>query len=390
MLVVPHVYAEDIRVREIELARGLGRYFDVYCLRWTDSNHGISGGPLGRRWRQACRAAAAALARTKDCIGKDGLGLIQLPVVQPIILRRLVGDALSLRVSRRCNGKRLEAAIRRLGISHVLVATTIFGLPRLAGVRYFYDFVDWFPEEKASEREMRALRSQMRRLSAETDGVFVVSEPLAEKLRREYGLACTALPNGTDLTELRHVTDSEIESLRARWGSQGKYVIGYIGNHGDYSGVDFAERSFQLVRQQMPDAVLWIVGPAEYWRSRLQGRPGVIWTGQIPPSEIAPYFHAIDLGVLAQGKCAGTDFAFQIKVVEYTACRKFVISTPLETWRRLAWPNVRLVEPNPAEWAEAIVSARDAAWLPEWDTLVDEFDWSRLAELAATIMLGRG
>jgi glycosyltransferase involved in cell wall biosynthesis len=390
LLVVPHIFADDVRVREIELARALRRHFEVFCLKWTDAGHGASGGPIARRWRQARRAVAASLARTSVSANGDGLRMVKMPVLQPILLRRLVGDERALRICLGRNGKRLERVIEQFGISHVLLASPIFEIPPLAGVRFFYDFVDWFAEEKSSERGWRSHRKQMRRLAAGAAGFFAVSEPLADKLRQEYGLNCIVLPNGTDLSALRSVPRGEIEALRSRWNAQGKYVIGYIGNHTDSCGVDFAEQAFQLVRQKMPDAVLWIVGPAEFWRSRLEGRPGVIFTGQIPPSRIAPYFHAIDLGLLAKPRSGETDFAFQLKVVEYAACRKFVISTPLETWRRLAWPNVRLVEPDPAKWSAEIALARNASWLPEWDNLVDGFDWGQLAERAAAVLLDRG
>ena len=75
---------------------------------------------------------------------------------------------------------------------------------------------------------------------------------------------------------------------------------------------------------------------------------GVISTGSIAPQEIAEYFNAIDIGVLAQGRTTGTDFAFQIKVVEYSKpAAKFVVSTPLLTWKKLVWPNIILAEANP-------------------------------------------
>jgi hypothetical protein len=90
----------------------------------------------------------------------------------------------------------------------------------------------------------------------------------------------------------------------------------------------------------------------------------VIATGNVAPAEIADYFNAIDIGILAQGKTTGTDFAFQIKVVEYSACRKCVVSTPLLTWQRLAWPNILLAEPNPGAWADAFVQARSMRWQP--------------------------
>jgi len=178
--------------------------------------------------------------------------------------------------------------------------------------------------------------------------------------------------------------------VRERWGLRGKYVLGYIGNHGPYTGVDFVVEVSRAVRKRMPDAVLLIVGPAEHWRSVLEAARGesVIATGGVAPADVAAYFNAIDLGILAQGKTAGTTFAFQIKNVEYSACRKFVVSTPLRTWERLAWPNVLLTPLNVPDWVAAIERARASRWQPEWDSRVAPYDWHALAARMATVMLG--
>src|SRR4029077_19979930 len=111
---------------------------------------------------------------------------------------------------------------------------------------------------------------------------------------------------------------------------------------------------------------LLIIGPADTWSSLLEANrtAGVIATGSVAPAEIAEYFNAIDMGILAQGQSTGTDFAFQIKVVEYSACRKCVVSTPLLNWQRLAWPNVILTKANVQAWADALVQARAMSWEP--------------------------
>jgi len=135
---------------------------------------------------------------------------------------------------------------------------------------------------------------------------------------------------------------------------------------------------------------LLIIGPAEFWKPLLDAHrsDGVISTGSIAPQEIAEYFNVIDIGILAQGKSTGTDFAFQIKVVEYTACRKCVVSTPLLTWQKLAWPNIILAEANPQAWADAFVRARSMSWQPAWDQIVEPYDWQAIADNAASTMIG--
>jgi hypothetical protein len=90
----------------------------------------------------------------------------------------------------------------------------------------------------------------------------------------------------------------------------------------------------------------------------------------------------------SQGKTTGTDYAFQIKVVEYSACRKCGGIDAFRTWQRLAWPNVLLAEPDPSVWADAFVRAKSIRWQPDWDRVGnDPYDWSTLAGKAAAMML---
>jgi glycosyltransferase involved in cell wall biosynthesis len=198
------------------------------------------------------------------------------------------------------------------------------------------------------------------------------------------------MPNGADLRALRAVPPAETAALRHCLGLDGKFIIGYIGNHGDYTGVDFVVDMFRRVRERIPNAALLIVGPAEYWRSLLETAraDGVVWTGPVPPAEIRKYFNVLDIGVLAQEKSLGTELAFQLKVVEYSACRKFVVSTPLRTWELLRWPNVFLTELRVDAWVEAIVRAQHSTWKPEWDAIIEAFDWDALADRMAAVMLG--
>jgi glycosyltransferase involved in cell wall biosynthesis len=377
-------------VREIEFARRLTDAFDVFCLKWDDALHVDAASALGRRARQVGGAVASAVAPRRIERGADSVTYVGVPVLQPILLRRVVGDERAQAIAKRRNHRVLESVLRDCAITHALLASEAFGIPEQNGVKVFFDLVDWFPEEAARPEQLAAIRARLAAMARRAQGVFAVSEPLAEKIAAECGIAAVPVPNGADLARLRGVDRAQIEAVRQHWGLAGKYVLGYIGNHGPYTGVDFVVEVFRAVRKRMPDAVLLIVGPADCWRSVLDASrgEGVIATGGIPPSEVAAYFNAIDLGILAQEKTAGTEFAFQIKVVEYSACRKFVISTPLKTWQRLAWPNVLLTPLNVPDWVAAIERARTSRWQSEWDAYVAPYDWRALAARLASVMLG--
>jgi glycosyltransferase involved in cell wall biosynthesis len=389
LLVVPHIYADDIAVREIELARRLTSSFEVFILKWSDALHVESKSVLSRRVTQAGVAVRAALKPRSQFKEFDGPCIIEVPVWQPILLQRLVGVRKALSLCRLRNRGTLRGVIRDCEITHLLLANQLFGVERLPGVRTFYDVVDWFPEESFSSAELGRIRSDLSAIGKQVDGMFAVSKPLGEKLERECGVQIVPLPNGANIARLRSVAPAKVSALRRRLGIEDEFAIGYIGNHGSFTGVDLAVNAFLTARSRIPKMKLLIIGPADNWSRLLQATrgEGVIATGNVAPAEIAEYFNAIDIGILAQGKTTGTDFAFQIKVVEYSACRKCVVSTPLLMWQQLAWPNILLAEAHPEAWADAFVRARSMSWQPAWDRIVEEYDWQVLADSAAKTML---
>jgi glycosyltransferase involved in cell wall biosynthesis len=389
LLVIPHIYAEDIAVREIELARRLTRRFDVFLMKWRDALHIDASSPALRRIRQLAVGVGAALPSRTRFMASHGMTMIQAPVCQPVIFQRLVGQEKALALCQACNARTLHKLVGKLAITHVLAANDLFGLHRVPGIRSFYDIVDWFPEECQSPAQLEKVRLRLQAIAAEMHGVFAVSQVLCEKLRADCGISAVPLPNGADLSRLRAVNTADVRALRERLRIHGKFVIGYIGNHGSYTGVDLLVNAFLAARSRLPQAVLLIVGPAGSWRELLAANQNsdVIATGAIPPSQMPVYFNALDVGVLAQGRTTGTEYAFQIKVVEYSACRKCVVSTPLLNWQRLAWPNVLLADANVDAWAEALVRVHSIRWQPAWDTCVEQFDWKILAEKAANLML---
>ena len=390
LLVVPHIYADDIAVREIELARRLTSKFEVFLLKSRHALHVDGKSAFTRRVKQAGVALSAALRSRSQSKASDGTSIIEVPVWQPILAQRLVGVERASALCRLRNRQTLRGLVRDLGITHVLLANELFGVERIPGVRTFFDVVDWFPEEQFSSARLGRIRAAIGAIDKQVDGTFAVSQPLCEKLERECGMQALPLPNGADIARLRSVAPAKVSALRQRLGIAEHFAIGYIGNHGSFTGVDLAVNAFLAARQRIPNARLLIIGPADTWRALLEANraAGVIATGNVAPAEIAEYCNAIDVGVLAQGKSAGTDFAFQIKVVEYSACRKCVVSTPLLNWQRLAWPNIILAEPNPQAWADAFVQARGMSWEPAWDRIVEAYDWQVLADIAAKAMIG--
>ena len=389
LLIVPHIYAEDISIREIEFAKRLANQFDVFVLKWHDALHVDSASAFVRRLKQFRVAASSAFHAQKTLAPISGFTPVEIPACQPILLRRFLGPARAMEFCQSRNRAALLSVVKAHQVTHILFATELFSTARIEGVRSAFDIVDWFPEQEHSAERLAEIRANLRKTASNMDAVFAVSEPLCEKVGRECGVAALPLPNGADLGKLRSASLEKTNALRAKLGINDNFVIGYIGNHGPFTGVDLVVKAFLAARARLPEAKLLIVGPAHCWQSLLDANRdnGVIATGGISPEQISTYFNALDVGVLAQGITTGTDFAFQIKVVEYSACRKIVVSTPLETWKRLAWPNVLLAEPNPGAWSDAFVKTKAMNWQPEWDRFVEPYDWSILSNRIADALL---
>jgi glycosyltransferase involved in cell wall biosynthesis len=391
LLVVPHLFTETIRVREIELAQRLTKHFDVHCLKWNDAFFADSDCRLKERLQRVRIGLQTLVTKRSVVLSADGITYVEIPMVQALVLKNLIGNRLAVSVAQKYNTRVLVDVVSKLNITHLLLASGHFRVPRsTSGLRIFCDIVDWFDEEHSPDWILKSMRTMLQDMAREAKLIFTVSPLLSERVFTKYGIRSDSFPNGADVAALRAVPAEKIADVRSKWGITGRFVIGYIGNHGSFTGVSFLSRVHQLLQKRIPDAVLLIVGPAGYWKSKVNhGRQdGVIFTGPIDPSEINAYFHAIDIGLLAQTPSLGTNYAFQLKMVEYAASRKCVISTPLEMWKKMAWPNVLLVERDEQRWVDAIEKMRTRRWRSDWDGLVESYDWQVIADRVAHSILG--
>jgi hypothetical protein len=85
-----------------------------------------------------------------------------------------------------------------------------------------------------------------------------------------------------------------------------------------------------------------------------------------------------DVGVVPFARSALTDAMLPIKVFDYAAARKPVVSTPLGAYQGEDLPFLRLAEPNATDFAAAVLASLDGGWRGAWDAAVDRYDWERL------------
>jgi glycosyltransferase involved in cell wall biosynthesis len=358
LLVIPHFpLVGDLLIRGEALAQGLAKDFNVYLLSWYYR-------PLGGNHYLA-RAAARILGIVthRRVFAKDRITVIETPF---LFVRNP-----RLRFLSRINTAIVNRILRAYGIDIVLNELAVVDSKTLARP-YFIDIVDLpTPWELA----------RWQRQAAGARGVTAITDGLQEELRR-YGLEAEIIGNGAEISKFRGASG---EAVRRAYNLGGRFVIGYIGNHAQWSGLMFLLDVFKGVKREIPEAVLFIVGPggevakAKAKRDR-EGISDVIFTGPVDLAVVAQYFRALDLAVLPFELDPHADLSFPIKTIEYGAAEKIVIASPLRVLTSLGLPNVHLVPREVGPWVAAIVKLRNAKWQPEWNREIDGHDWQKVAD----------
>lgn len=368
ILIIPHQPHRNLKVRAVEMGKALSAWgHEVFMLTWESHARPAASLPekLLRKTLEAAKTAQTSCTITDE----SGLHWVRLPYLlapwpwcQPF------------------NRNQLERFIREQRIDTVISGNAYhFPMPETPGLRRIYDVVDDHLSENSGPHWRRTRSFTLNELK-KADTVTVISYALQEKLAELGYPAAVRLPNGVDLPAFQGDQQAAVDAVRQRYQLDDCFTVGYIGNHGWWSGMDLLIRSFEKLQQELPQARLLIVGPGEdlnRYQAELSGNPNVIFTGPVPPAEISAYFQAIDLGVLPFDCCPFTDNALPLKILEYGAAQKQTLATPLKELQTLAFPHVRLLDPDPQVWADAMATqARHPdLWQPGWDRVIANYDW---------------
>jgi glycosyltransferase involved in cell wall biosynthesis len=255
------------------------------------------------------------------------------------------------------------------GIGHQSVGLPPAGLP----VPLIFDYLDY-----KLERWPDVETGYLERADAVTCTSRVLLERIEARHPRSY-----YLPNGVDLFA---AAAADGERVRREHGLENAKVVSLIGVTA--SAQPFWVDAIAEAMSTVPELVFLVVGDpgelGEMLHRRTQER-GVrlIATGPIPPSEVADFYAATDVGLYPGDKNAYFDAASPLKVLEYTAAGKPVVATDLAELRNWAFPNIHLAEPSAEAFAREIVLALGQ---PHDFPDLSEFSWPHLAERLKAII----
>lgn len=355
ILFIPHgPLLPTLRTRGEELAKKLAEKHEIYYLSWIVKYKGNALSKLVFKVRQHFFPITE--------YRYENLKIICSPyssLYSSIRQRKLCEWSLKF------NKKVLAKIVRERNIDLIINESAQLWDVSNLNVPYIYDIVDMPPTGKINH----FLKKQI--LNAEY--ITCISHYISKKIKKMFNIDAIIIPNGVDIKKFK----------KARKLKKGRLpVIGFIGNHGWWSGVDFLLDVFKKIQNKFE---LWIVGggseiPNAKRKVKKESIKNVKFIGPVPKEKVIDYFKTIDIGVLPFEKSILTDAALPIKILEYSACRKFVVATNLEELKTLKFPNVILLPRKKKLWAKSIESLKNRKWDKRWDRVIKTYDWGNVAK----------
>jgi len=142
------------------------------------------------------------------------------------------------------------------------------------------------------------------------------------------------IPNGVD-TQLFHYYNNTKYIKDELNIAEDDFILGFVGFLGEWIDVDLILIALKKLLEKNYNIKMIIVGEGSKLRyainlaKRLKISNNVIFTGSIPYLQVPKYISLMDICLLPFNKSKVSENAFPLKLLEYLACERVVISTPL-------------------------------------------------------------
>ena len=251
--------------------------------------------------------------------------------------------------------QRLQAVVKQVrpdiihAHSPVLNALPALKVGRRNGIPVVYEIRAFWEDAAVDHGSTRegSLRYRMTR-ALETHAirqaghVFTICEGLRSDIvaRGVPSSKVTVIPNAVDVEAFQLAQPPEPE-LQARWGLQGRTVVGFIGSFYAYEGLDLLVSAFPQMIKARPDMCLLLVGggpqeaalKAQVQALGLEGK--VVFTGRVPHAEVNRYYDLIDVLAYPRHSMRLTELVTPLKPLEAMAQGHLFVASDVGGHREL-------------------------------------------------------
>ncbi len=269
--------------------------------------------------------------------------------------------------------KKIKSLVKEYGIEVIICGPShyLHGFPPDdLNIPIIFDYVDFLHDfSDPNKEDITNLNVYYKNASK----ILCVSKTLVDSIPLKYRDRAVYLPNGVDLNFFKSYKYSKKEENT-------KYI--------SLIGISISESLFYLdifpkIKEKIGNVKLLLVGGGprypliERYIKKKKNPSDYILTGYIPYSKIRDYFYMSDIGLYPTLKNKYYDSACPLKIFEYSAVSKPVVSTDLEELQKLNFPNVFLAKPTADDFIEKILEAFN--YNGDYPNL-QEFTWQNLSK----------
>ncbi len=269
--------------------------------------------------------------------------------------------------------KKIKKIVKDFGIeiiicgpNHYLHGFPPFDLP----IPLVFDYLDFLHDFNNPNKENEVI---IHKYYENANKILCVSNTLLESIKPEWREKAVYLPNGVDLNFYKSFKYSNDDR-------KFKYI--------SLIGLNISESLFYLnifpkIKEKINDVKLLLVGGGikypviNNYINRFKDKADYVLTGFIPYNKIREFFYMTDIGLYPTLQNMYYHSACPLKIFEYSAALKPVVSTDLMELRKLNFSNVYLAKPTADDFIKKIVMAfqhKDS--FPN----LEKFDWDYLSK----------
>ncbi len=283
---------------------------------------------------------------------------------------------------------RLESLVESLAPDLVIGSSDVYQIilahriAEYAGIPLVVDLYDNF--EAFGATRIPGVFPLFRQAIGAAAGVACVSEPLAAKVRGEYGYCgpLRVIGNAVE-TALFHKLDKG-ESRKRLGLPPDALLIGTGGALFRNRGIGTLYQAYEELKKQCRDIHLVLAGRAER-TVRPPSGPRVHYLGELPYDLMPVFYNALDIAVVCNVESAFGEYCFPQKAYEILACKVPLIGADVGVMKALLadFPENRFV---PADVGDLVETIR-RHWSSPAPLAIEVQDWGGRAELMEELLM---